>query len=114
MKFNPTFLLSLLIVLIAVFTPRNGNIVGNYLDKVVHFFLFALLTYQALIALIDKTKETEIIICCVLFGLISEVIQQYIPGRNMDIYDGIANSLGVASAYFYYKYPTKGKKIYKK
>jgi len=103
MKFTPLFIISLLFVLIATLTPGNGKIAGNYLDKVAHFLMFGFLAYQSLKAIIDKTKIPEVLLTCILLGLLTEVLQQFIPGRGMDIYDGIADTLGVAIAYFAYK-----------
>lgn len=103
MKPTPIFLLSILIVLVTTLTPGNGKIAGNYLDKLVHFSIFAFMAYQALHALIDKNKIPEVLLVCIIMGLMTEVGQSFIPGRNMDLYDGLADTLGVAAAYFYYK-----------
>ena len=103
MKFTPIFILSVILVLLATLTPGNGKIAGNYLDKVVHFSIFAFMTFQGLKALVDKSKKTELVLWCVLLGLMTEVLQQFIPGRNMEMYDGIADTLGVMSAYYFYK-----------
>lgn len=35
--------------------------------------------------------------------MIAEVAQQFIPGRDMDIYDGIADTIGVIVGYYFYK-----------
>ena len=103
MKFIPLFLGSLLIVLIATLTPGNGKIAGNHLDKVAHFLMFAFLAYQSLKSVIDKEKIPDTLLACILLGLLTEVLQQFIPGRGMDIYDGIADTLGVVAAYYIYK-----------
>ena len=83
--------------------PGNGKIAGNYLDKVAHFLLFAFLAYQTLKALISKEGVTEVIIWSVLLGFLTEFLQQFIPGRNMDIYDALADTLGVFSAFYLHK-----------
>lgn len=102
-KFTPLFLISLLLVLVATLTPGNGKIAGNYLDKVAHFLLFAFLAYQAIKALPNKKRITEVIIWSVLLGFLTEYLQQFIPGRNMDIYDALADTLGVFSAFYFHK-----------
>lgn len=38
-----------------------------------------------------------------LFGLLTEFLQQFIPGRNMDFADAIADSIGVFIGYFLYE-----------
>lgn len=103
MKFSPIFLISIAIVLIATLTPGNGKIAGNYLDKVAHFLMFAFMTYQALKSVINEYKIPDVIIWCVLLGFTTEFFQQFIPGRGMDIYDAIADTFGVASAYYYFR-----------
>jgi VanZ family protein len=42
-------------------------------------------------------------IWAILFGLVTEVAQQFIPDRDMDIYDGIADTIGVIVGYYFYK-----------
>ncbi len=110
MKITPLFVISLLLVLVATLTPGNGKIAGNYLDKVAHFLLFAFLTYQALKALTNKARNTEIIIWLVLLGFLTEFLQQFIPGRNMDIYDALTDALGVFCAFYGHKHQSDGKK----
>lgn len=39
----------------------------------------------------------------IILGLMTEVIQQFIPGRNMDIYDAISDSLGIIIGYYAYR-----------
>lgn len=103
MKWTPLFICSLLVVLITTLTPGNGKIAGNYLDKVAHFLMFTFLAYQSLRAVINTKNIPDILLGCILLGLLTEVLQQFIPGRNIEIYDGIADTLGVASAYYFYK-----------
>ena len=103
MKFSPFFIISLLVVLIATLTPGNGKIAGNYLDKVAHFLMLAFLAYQSLKAVTDKEKIPDVLLASISLGLLTEVLQQFIPGRGMDIYDGIADTLGVVVAYYAYK-----------
>ncbi len=103
MKWTPLFIFSLFIVLIATLTPGNGKIAGNYLDKVAHFLMFAFLAYQSLKAVVDTKNIPDLLLGCILLGFLTEFLQQFIPGRNMDIYDGIADTLGIACAYYFYK-----------
>lgn len=109
-KFTPLLSISLLLVLVATLTPGNGKIAGNYLDKVAHFLLFAFLAYQALKALLNKEGKTEIIIWSVLLGFLTEFLQQFIPGRNMDIYDALADALGAFCAFYLHKHQYAEKK----
>ena len=104
MKIKPIFILSILIVLIATLTPGNGKIAGNYLDKVAHFGIFAFMTFYSLKAVSNKKYIPEVLIVCVFLGFLTEILQQFIPGRNLDFYDALADIIGVASALFYYNW----------
>lgn len=104
MKRTPLFFFSLVLLLVATLLPGNGKIAGNYLDKVAHFLFFAFMTYQALNALSHKGVITEIIMWSILLGFLTEFLQQFIPGRNMDIYDALADTVGVVFAYYFFKY----------
>lgn len=103
MKVTPIFIVSLLIVLVLTLTPGNGKIAGNYLDKVAHFGMFAFLAYQALKASTSEQYFPEILFACILLGFLTEILQQFIPGRNLDFYDALADTIGVITAYFYHK-----------
>ncbi len=109
-RFTPLFVISLLLVLVATLTPGNGKIAGNYLDKVVHLLLFAFLAYQAIKALPNKKRITEVIIWSVLLGFLTEYLQQFIPGRNMGFYDVLANSIGIFCAFYLYEHQYGEKK----
>jgi len=103
-KDTPLFLFSLILLLVATLIPGNGKIAGNYLDKVAHFLFFAFMTYQTLNSLINKNETTEIIIWSIGLGFLTEFLQQFILGRNMDIYDALADTIGVVFAYYFFKY----------
>jgi VanZ family protein len=82
------------------------------LDKLIHIGVFGLMVYlfcrpisQRDISLVNK-KQTfaRIAIACSIWGLTIEFIQHFwIPGRSMDLYDFVADSLGCYLAYLYSK-----------
>ena len=100
---NRLFYASIVIILILILTPSSGRFSINYLDKLVHFGLFLTLSINASYKYQSYERKMEVTLWIIFSGLITEVIQQYIPGRDMDIYDGIANTLGVISGYYIYK-----------
>jgi len=100
---NRYLILSIIIVLIITLTPGDGNVAGKYLDKLVHFIIFLILSINISYKYYKTEKLTSAIILAIIFGLLSEVTQQFIPGRGMDIYDGIADTLGVAGGYYLYR-----------
>lgn len=97
------FYWSVICVFLATLMPVDGKIAGNYLDKVVHFILFTFMTYRALLYFFKKVDTTEVVVTCILVGFLTEFLQQFIPGRNMDFYDALADTLGVVASYYYSK-----------
>ena len=100
---NRMLIVSLIIVLVVTMTPGNGKCAGNYLDKVVHFIVFLLFSININYKYYNSSKLTSFIIWAIFLGLMTEVIQQIIPGRNMEMYDGIADTLGIITGYYLYK-----------
>lgn len=100
---NKLLVISLIIVLIATLTPGNGKIAGDYFDKVAHFIIFFFLSINICYKYQKNEKLIEAIFWGIILGFTTEVIQQFIPGRNMDIYDGIADTLGIISGYYFYR-----------
>ena len=95
------FYLSIAIVLLATLSPVNGNMAGNKLDKIVHWGIFFFLTVQFLRYTNFSKKQTEGLLWIMVSGLLIEILQQWIPGRGMDIYDGLADVLGVVCGYYF-------------
>jgi VanZ family protein len=71
-----------------------------------YLFSYPLLAYQTLSG---KTKRYWLIIaiaCCV-WGLVTEFIQLFVPGRDFDWLDWAADSAGVVCSYVYLLYRKK-------
>lgn len=94
-----------------------SSIPGNYFpeepfdlfDKFVHATLFGILTYLVYRGLQyqDKSffvKNFSIVIAffvCVLYGMLDETHQKFVPGREPDITDALADIIGGASVAIY-------------
>ena len=91
-------------VLVVTLTPGNGKILGNYLDKVVHFLLFFNLSIQICRKFHNGEKLFPALLWAVVLALMTEVLQQKIPGRNMEVYDAIADILGIFLGYYFGKF----------
>lgn len=100
---NRLLIVSIIIILIVTLTPANGKMLGSYLDKVGHFLIFFFFGINCCFKFQKNEKLTEVLFWGIIFGLITEVIQQFIPGRNMDVYDGIADTLGIIFGYYVYR-----------
>lgn len=100
---NWLFIASIIIVLIATMMPVNGKMAGNYLDKLAHFLIFLNLSINICYRFQQPKNLIPMLMWGILFGLMTEVIQQFVPGRNMDMLDGIADTLGMISGYYLYQ-----------
>lgn len=105
---NRLLWVSTLIILVVTMTPGNGKFAGNYLDKIGHFIVFFFLAINICFSFKRTDKFIAILFWGILFGFLTEFIQQFIPGRNMDIYDAFADTLGIVIGYFTYE-KSKGK-----
>jgi VanZ family protein len=81
----------------------------TWFDKVEHFseyFIFVLLTIRALkytpITLKGKSLYALAIILCILYGASDEFHQLYVPGREADFADLLADSIGTIIGVFSY------------
>lgn len=76
------------------------NFVGT--DKWIHFFVFGLLAISLYRVQIIRNKPFINALLAIslasLYGLIDEVHQSYTPGRQMDVFDWIADTAGAIVA----------------
>lgn len=94
MKKNRILLIiNILIIWIATLSPGDGKAFGHW-DKVVHFLIYFSLSIPIVLLHPRHWKMYNGLFLAVLMGIIIEFIQQYIPGRNLEIADMIANSSG--------------------
>lgn len=47
----------------------------------------------------------------IVYGLLDEIHQYYVPGRQMDLWDWVADSLGVISGILIFKYFSRHKRV---
>jgi VanZ family protein len=97
MKFRFTFLASLLI-LIAVLLPGSTipdvNVVG--FDKIVHTVLFGLWAFAVRYDLrFSKFNFLVVVLIGMSFGMMTEVLQIFAEERNFDLYDALADAIGL-------------------
>ena len=70
-------------------------------DKIAHFLeyaIFAFLTYRSMTHLKEPASTRVIFLMCffylVVFGLVDEVLQAFIPSRTADVWDYVADLSG--------------------
>lgn len=98
----------LLLVLLLTLTPgENMPQTGLWqdllsFDKVAHFFIFAVLVFLMIVGLSKqyrylflRNKAVSIsLVLGIVYGIIIEIIQHFIPGRGFEITDILANTIG--------------------
>ena len=104
---NRLFILSIVIILIgtmmpSLFIPSPGKIEVKHIDKIAHYFMFIFFSINICFKYHKDKRLIDVMIWAIFFGLMTEVIQQFIPGRDMDIYDGITDVVGIISGYYIY------------
>ncbi|WP_420471086.1 VanZ family protein [Brevundimonas sp. FT23042] len=87
-------IVGLLVSLLGPSTSLEQDIQG--LDKVAHFFAFGLALW-AFGVLFPRRSRVQLAIAAVAFGALTEVVQG-IVGRDADILDLLADSLGIGTA----------------
>ena len=97
------FAVSIVLILIATLAPSYGDHTFIYIDKVAHFLLFLFLSVNICYKYPVGNKRVEFLMLAILFGLITEVLQQFVPGRDMNIYDGVADTVGVLIGHYLYQ-----------
>lgn len=75
-------------------------------DKLIHFLVFGLIATSILRALPDKLQSFQRLLIAFiltsLFGMSDEIYQSFTPGRTLDIYDWVADTLGAIIACIVY------------
>lgn len=72
------------------------NIAISHIDKLQHCIAYFTLSISWLLTFYKQNKKYLVVISCILFGIIIEILQQTITSyRTGDYLDIIANSVGV-------------------
>jgi len=102
----PALILSITIITLSSMPQPpmpSFSIIGK--DKILHFFGFFLhfLTVYIAILCIRQKKDINTIvyalIFCVLFAIADELHQYFVPGRDADIFDLLADFIGIFIGY---------------
>lgn len=103
MKANYLFFLLWVVMIALIFfgsiSPSLAPPGRYHIDKLVHFMANFCVALYPLWLCKKRYYKIYTVILLILCGIIVELIQQNIPGREASMGDVIANSLGVMSAY---------------
>ena len=91
-------LISLILVILGIgilslLPPRSGMELPTN-DKVGHFVAYTVLTVNAGL-LVERRKWIVLFATCILYGMLLELLQGLVPGRQVSVLDVLANSTGV-------------------
>lgn len=66
-------------------------------DRAYHFLEYGLLSFLGLQAFSPATRRRfwGVLVLCWLYGLLDEIHQAWVPGRNADMLDWLVDGLGV-------------------
>lgn len=101
---NSLFFLSLFATTVLIFIPNNSETSVPFIDKVAHLVLFCVISINGCYKFVDSNLRSKFLVWVIFYGLLTEVIQQFIPGRDMDLYDGLADTFGVIAGLYLYSY----------
>ena len=96
------FWLSVILILAISFAPTTTSETIANLDKVVHFFMFLILSYLFWMAYRVPWPLISSILILGLFGLAVELVQYFIPSRIFSLYDFTANFAGIIAGALLY------------
>lgn len=106
---NRLLIPSLIIVLVLTLKPSSGHgmkLFIPHLDKIAHFGMFFFLAINMMYKFEKSYKLLEYLLFCITLGFITEILQDFIPGRSLDFYDAFADILGIIAAYYVYQMMT--------
>jgi len=98
---NKSFVLSIILILLATLIPGKSvpTISHSFqdlpLDKLGHFIMFFYLGINITRSITNIKLKVAAIILGIFLGITTELLQQFIPGRNLEFMDGIMDTLGV-------------------
>ncbi|NRB78881.1 MAG: VanZ family protein [Saccharospirillaceae bacterium] len=72
--------------------------VGGY-DKIVHFLSYLILSMSFWLGFQKAKPVWLVLILLIMFGVLIEILQSFVPGRLMSLMDAIANGLGILVGY---------------
>ncbi len=80
----------------------NSNSVSLPWDKVAHFLMFMILGYLIPNAISSTPSRIKFVCIGIFIAIGTEVAQQYIPGRGLELWDAIMDLTGLIVGYLLY------------
>lgn len=89
-------------IVIVSLVPSGGVSLWN-VDKVGHFLAYAGLATLICLSFESGRSRVGLAIAAVVLGAVLEMLQQFVPGRDMSVIDGVVNALGVLAGLVYFR-----------
>ena len=89
-------------VVIISLMPSMGIPTFTFLDKIVHFIMYFVMAFLALIAFQLPRERIIVLLFTYGIGLMLEWLQGFLDHRTMSIEDFLANVLGTSAAIIFY------------
>ena len=95
-----SFYILFLISLYLFFAPfeDDGPEIFPHLEKIVHFSIFFLMT---VFLIVGRLKRNYALIFCILYALLTEIIQTFLNYRIGSFFDFVSDILGITFAIFF-------------
>jgi VanZ family protein len=81
-------------VIVVSLLPGTGTSFWH-VDKIGHFFAYAGMAVLALLTFNSGVSRASAVFFAIALGAVLEWGQSFVPGRDMSLIDGLANTLGV-------------------
>ena len=102
-----SFVVCLLSITMLSLSPSDAvPQVGGY-DKIVHCLSYLFLSFCFWAGFQKARPVWLMLVLLVLFGVLIEVFQSFVPGRLMSFWDSVANGLGVLIGYVLFRFIKK-------
>ena len=88
------FILAAFITYFAL-SPRSPDLLGSTWDKMNHAIAFCTLSFVVNHSFPSRPFDFAKVFCIILYGLILEICQHFLPDRYFSLLDQTANFLGV-------------------
>ncbi len=104
LKYNSYTVLWAMFIALLSLSPRIGSAenYGSHFDKIIHAILYCFLVTISMVGfkkqhsyyILKSNAALFAISLSIVYGVLMECIQHYIPGRAFDLYDILSNSIG--------------------
>ena len=107
-----SFYILFLISLYLFFAPfdDDGPEIFPHSDKIVHFSIFFLMT---IFLVVGRLNRNYALIFCILYALVTEIVQTFLNYRTGSIFDFLSDILGITFAIFFIFFLEKRAKDHK-